>query len=68
MWCVPHSVLYPPHFIMSPNLGTASNINQHPHMKMVISDVLQRAVWQRKVTVDVVDREKFNFEKYDRKA
>ena len=59
MWCVPHSV-------MSPNLGTATTIN--PHMKMVISDVLQRAVWQCKVTVDVVNREKFNFEKYDRKA
>ena len=29
---------------------------------MVISDVLHRAVWRRKVAVDVVNREKFNFE------
>jgi len=53
---------------MSPKLDTAANIYQPPHTKMVISDVLQRAVWQRKVMVDVVNREKFNFEKYLRKA
>ena len=58
VWCAPHSV-------MSPSFGTAANINQHPHTKMVISDVLRRAVWQRKVTADVVNREKFNFKKYE---
>jgi len=35
-------------------------------MKIVISDVLQRAVWQRKRTVNVVNGEKFNFEIYEK--
>ena len=55
------------HYVLSPNPCTTTNVNQHLLMKMFISDVLQRVVRKRKLTVDVVNIEKFIIEKYESK-